>query len=70
MLLLMEMIKTNCVQCLYHWHRPLELMNQVTSSIYCSADDGLSLHNYEVTNLHVRGIGEAYCKGSSVTLLR
>jgi len=46
LLLLMKMINTNCVQCLYHWYRPLELMIQMTSGVYCSADGGLSLHKY------------------------
>jgi hypothetical protein len=63
MLLPMEMINTNCVQCLYHWHRPLELMIQVISGVYCSAERVASLYtNMEVSNLHVGGMGKRTAK--------
>jgi len=34
----MEMINSDWVQSLYHWRRPLELMNQMISGVYCSAE--------------------------------
>ena len=66
----METNKTNSVQCLYHWHRPPELMIQMISGVYCSTELAWLYTNMEISSLHVGGIRKAYCKGSYVTLLR
>ena len=67
-LLLTELIKINCVHCWYHWHGPLDLMNQMISGVSCSTQKVICpWTNMESCNLLVGGMGEASFKGSSIT---
>lgn len=63
-----ELIKINCVQYQYHWHGPLELMNQMTSGVLCSTQRVICpWTNMQSRDLLVGGTGEGSLKGSSVT---
>jgi len=63
-----ELIKINCVQCQYHRHGPLELMNQMISGVSCSTQRVIcSWTNTESCDLLFGGTVEASFKGSSVT---
>lgn len=63
-----EFIKINCVQCRYHWHGPLELINQMTSGVLCSTQRVIRpWTNMESCDLLVGGTGKASFKGSYET---
>jgi hypothetical protein len=63
-----ELIEVMCVHCHYHWHGPLELMNQMACGVSCWTERVICPYtSMESCDLLVGGKGYASFKGNSVT---